>query len=276
MSDAAPQPVVVEDATDPRLAPFADVGRPDALRDRGRFVAESRHVVRALLASRQFALEALWCTEEAWSELASAVVDSGQQPEVTLSPRGLFEEVTGFALHRGCLGIGVRPPERDLAALPEAARFVLALEGIADPDNLGSLFRAARGFGVDAVVLAPGGADPLYRKTLRVSTGAALQVPMVRATAWPDGLATLRARGFTVMAAVTDAGATDVETFGAERPVPERVCVLLGSEAAGLTRAARARADVAITIRTAEGFDSLNVAMAGGILLHRFAAAVRS
>ncbi len=265
-----PAPVRVDDADDPRVALFAQVQRPAALRERGLFVAESRHAVRALLATPRFTVQTIWVTEEGWRDLEAAVLASTSQPEVLVSSKSLFAEVTGFAIHRGCLGLASRPAEVPLGALPRDARLVVALEQLADPDNLGSIFRNAAAFGADAVVLAPGGADPLYRKTVRVSTGAALRVPFYRAGEWPDDLDAIRERGFTVLAAVTEPGAIDVRSFGVSRPVPERVCLLFGNEDDGLSAPARAKADVRVTIPMARDFDSLNVAMASGILLHRF------
>lgn len=264
-----PTPVAVDSVEDPRVATFGDVRSGHRLRERGLFVVESRHAVRALLAASRFRVRTLWVTAEAWSGLAPLVAAAPDAIEVFVSPRELFPDVTGFAVHRGCVALAERGAEPGIEELPSGARYVVALERLADPANLGSAFRNAQAFGADAVVLAPGGADPLYRKCVRVSTGAALRVPTLRSRDWPADLGRLADAGFAVLAAVAAPDATDIAHFGRTRPIPERVCLVLGCEDSGLSAAAISCADECVTVRMARGFDSINVATASAILLHR-------
>jgi len=147
---------------------------------------------------------------------------------------------------------------------------LLVLERVTNPDNIGGAFRNAMAFGAGGVVLAPGCSDPLYRRAIRVSMGGTLVVPFTRAEPCPEALARLRGAGFTVVALTPDGGA-DIGELGTSRPVPERVALLLGSEEEGLSAAARAAADLAVAIRMADRGQSLNVATASGIALHRLA-----
>ena len=180
-----------------------------------------------------------------------------------------IRSVVGFAFHRGCLALGER-------GLPDAMKPLLAshrlvvLERVTNPDNVGAVFRHAAALGADGVLLSPGCGDPLYRKAVRVSMGAALRLPFATSTDWPADIDRLRAHGFTLVALTPD-GDVDVAELGTSRPVPERVALLLGAEGEGVSPAARAAADVAVAIRMAGRGHSLNVATASGIALHRLA-----
>ena len=138
-----------------------------------------------------------------------------------------------------------------------------------DADNVGSVFRSAEAFGVEAVLLSPGCCDPFYRKALRTSSGAALVVPCAAATPWPDTLDALRAAGFVVLAMTPHERATDIGDFVATAAALGRIAVLLGTEGQGLTEGALAHADVRIRIPMSGTLDSLNIATAAGIALHR-------
>jgi tRNA G18 (ribose-2'-O)-methylase SpoU len=139
------------------------------------------------------------------------------------------------------------------------------VEGVTDNENLGSIFRNAAAFGVDGVVLDPTAADPLYRRSVRVSMGHVLRLPFTRVTDWPAALATLRSMGFEVLALTPAVEAEDVGTV--EPPV--RQAVVVGSEGAGLPPATLAAADRRVRIAMAPGVDSINVATAVAIVLHQ-------
>ena len=265
-------PVRIDDPDDPRLGAYLGIRTPAVLAQRGLFVAESRHVVRKLLASRRFPVRSLWATARAIDSLQPEIEAHDGDFEVFTSPRALFSEVAGYSVHHGCLAIASRGEARDAMSLAARTGLLVCSERLANPDNLGGIFRNAQAFGAGAVWLAPGGADPYYRKVLRVSTGASLVVPFATAADWPTDLEKLQAEGFTVLAAVADeADAIEVDRFVRERGRPSRVCLVFGAEDEGLSAASRRIADARITIPTAPGFDSLNVATASGILLHHFA-----
>ena len=143
---------------------------------------------------------------------------------------------------------------------------MLVLEGVNNPDNIGGLFRSAAAFGVDLVVLGPGCSDPLYRKAIRTSMAATLQVPFVAAGEWPAALSLLRAHGFRVMALTPAADAVPLDDCPRDHP---RLALLAGAEGDGLTPAAMAAADQRVRIPIADGTDSLNVTVAVSIALHR-------
>ena len=272
------KPVAIVECGDPRIADYQAVREADLLAQRGLFVAESRIVVERLLASQRFVVRSLLVNESALAALQPALAAHSGAPELFVAPRELISALAGYRVHQGCLALAERGAELAAETLVASARtgLLVALEQLGDPDNVGGTFRNARAFGADGALLAPGGADPLYRKAIRVSTGATLLLPFARCASWPGELEKLRAAGWTVLAAVAEPGAIDVREFGAQRALPERVCLLFGSEGYGLTAAARAAADACITLRMRAGFDSLNVATASGILLHHFSRAERA
>ena len=267
--------VAITEREDPRIAGYQAVREADLLTARGLFVAESRIVVERLLAVRRFPVRSLLVNEAALAALAPALAAYPGEPEIFVAHRDLISSLAGYRVHQGCLALAERGPEIPPEALVANAQrgLLVALERLGDPDNVGGAFRNARAFGADGVLLAPGGADPLYRKAVRVSTGATLQLPFARCASWPGELEKLRAAGWTLLAAVAEPDASDVSDYGVRIPMPERVCLMLGSEGYGLSAGARAAADACVTIRMRAGFDSLNVATASGILLHHFSRA---
>jgi tRNA G18 (ribose-2'-O)-methylase SpoU len=140
-----------------------------------------------------------------------------------------------------------------------------------DHTNVGAIFRAVAGMGADAVLVSPRCADPLYRRSVRVSMGAALQVPWTRMGEWEEAAPRLRAAGFTLAALALDDRAVDLAEFA--RDAPERVAVLFGTEGEGLSDAALAAADTVVTIPMDHGVDSLNVAAAAAVTLWSLRAA---
>lgn len=148
-------------------------------------------------------------------------------------------------------------------------QFVAVLERVVDPDNVGSVFRSAEAFGVDAVLLSPGCCDPFYRKAIRTSSGAVLVVPWAAVTPWPDALDQLRRAGFLIVATTPGEGSVDLGQFVGTPAAGGRVAVLLGTEGHGLSDEALARADVRVRIPMRGALDSLNIATAAGITLHR-------
>jgi tRNA G18 (ribose-2'-O)-methylase SpoU len=153
---------------------------------------------------------------------------------------------------------------------PPGPRLVVAMEHVTNPDNVGGIFRNARAFGADAALLSSRCADPLYRKSIRVSTGGSLVVPFARLDDWPEGLRRLSRAGYTLVALTPDPSAVDIGRLDGARRLG-RVALLLGAEDHGLSAETRARADLQVRIPMAAGADSLNVATAAGIALHRMA-----
>jgi len=200
--------------------------------------------------------------------LAPLLAELPSTVPVYAASQAVMDSIVGFPIHRGVLAAGTRaaPDLKALmASLPEAA-LVLGLVGIANHDNMGGLFRNAAAFGVDAVLLDDGCCDPLYRKAIRVSVGAALTTPFARAGAGADVVERLERAGFRVLALSPRGGAELIDL----RP-GGRTAVLLGAEGPGLPAAVMAHAET-VRIEMAGGFDSLNVATAAGIVLHHLKA----
>ncbi|HET7874666.1 MAG TPA: RNA methyltransferase [Methylomirabilota bacterium] len=267
----------VDDAADPRIASYREARDPELRARQGIFIAEGRTVVARLLEGSRFRARSVLVTPAALEDLRAVLEGTEPGLSVHVAPAAVLRSVMGFNFHRGCLAMGERGPEPSPEPLiaPPGPRLLLVLEGLADPDNVGAVFRNAMAFGVHGVLLSPGCTDPLYRKAIRTSMGSTLQIPWARLGEWPRGLARLRQAGYTVWA-LTPRGAADLADFGTWRPVPERVALLLGAEGKGLSDAARGEADLEVRIPMVPGADSLNVATASGIALHRLRPAAPS
>jgi tRNA G18 (ribose-2'-O)-methylase SpoU len=192
-----------------------------------------------------------------------------QRPDVAVqvcAPQQL-EAITGFDFHRGCLALAWRPLDpTPLDRVIHATR-LLALEGIGNPDNVGGLFRTAFALGVESVLLDRATADPLYRKAIRTSMGATLQIPFARLDALGGDLATLRSHGFRVVALTPHPDAVPLQDVKAAED--DRLVILVGSEGFGLTSDTVAHADLRVRIPIDPRADSLNVVVAAGIALNR-------
>ena len=244
---------------DPRVSSFARVGDPAWLRDHDLFVTEGRLVVRRLLALERYVIESILVTHAALESLQDVLPDA---VPVYVVDQGLLDSVTGFNFHRGCLALA----RRSVVSSITGNRLV-ALEGIGNPDNVGGIFRNAAAFGVNGVLLDPTSGDPLYRKAIRTSMGAALVVPFERLERWPQDLERLKANGFSILALTPRRDARLLEDI-AQQP-PARWVLLAGGEGAGLSEAALRVADTTARIPMTEGVDSLNVTVAVGIALSR-------
>jgi tRNA G18 (ribose-2'-O)-methylase SpoU len=265
----------VDDPADPRLADFRDLRDPALRRDRGLFVAEGALVVRRLLAAGRYAVRAALCSPGALRGLAAARGNGDPDLRVYVAPEPLLARVAGYPFHRGCLAVAERGADADTAALtaPPGPRLLVALDDVADPDNVGAVFRNAAAFGADALLLSLGCGDPLYRKAIRTSAGATLALPFARAVDWPTALDALRLARYRVIALTPGAEAEDVDALAAGWPAPNRLALLVGSEGRGLGAESLRAADRRVRIPMAAGVDSLNVATATGIALHALARA---
>jgi tRNA G18 (ribose-2'-O)-methylase SpoU len=253
---------------DPRVADYCGVADPGFLSARGLFVAEGRLVVQRLVEDRRFRVRSILLSEPAFASLEPSLANLDSSVPVYVSSPDSMSDVVGFNVHRGCLALAERPAMPSLNSLLEQARVAVFAEGIADPSNLGAIFRNALAFGADALVLSPSSCDPLYRKAIRTSMAAALRVPFTRAERWPDALEACRSNGFTIAALTPHSSALELEAF-VSNGRPNRLGLLLGSEGDGLTSAALQLADMQVRIPVAEAADSLNVAVAAGIALYR-------
>jgi tRNA G18 (ribose-2'-O)-methylase SpoU len=251
------------------LADYVGVREPARLRDRGLLIVEGRLVVRRLFDSGRITVRSLLLNDAALTAFGDVLERIGTGLDVYVASPDVITAATGFNMHRGCLALAERPAEVSLESVLSTATFVTILERVVDPDNVGSVFRSAEAFGIDAVLLSPGCADPFYRKAIRTSSGAALVVPSAEATPWPEALDQLRARGFVSVATTPDESAVNIGAFVASAAARGRVAVLFGTEGQGVTAEAMARADIRLRIPMSGALDSLNIATAAGIVLHR-------
>lgn len=261
--------VRIDDPDDPRLAPYRAVRERDLVGRDGRFVAEGRVVLEKAVAALPEALESVLVAEHRLDSLAGLLSGLPETTPVFAAAQGAMDAVVGFPIHRGILAIG-RSPERDarnvLAGLPSRA-VVVGLVGIANHDNMGGIFRNAAAFGAGAVLLDDTCCDPLYRKAIRVSVGAALTTPFARAGDASAMLALLDGAGFETIA-LSPAGEAELRDL-ARAP---RAAVVFGAEGPGLPPGVLARIRT-VRIAMAGGFDSLNVATTSGIVLHTLVSA---
>ena len=262
-------PVVhISGPDDPRVVDYRDVGAHDRLRARGLFVAEGRLVVERLIDDR-FSIHSLLLNRAAWLAMAPRLTALASDVTVFVCDTQDFEELTGYDFHRGCLALAARPALRPMDAAIADARVLVLLEDVANAENVGSIFRNAAAFGADAVVLSHGCADPLYRKAIRTSMAATLQVPFAVAPSggWPSALMRLRQCGVQIVALTLGEPAIDLADFARGKRA-DRIALLVGAEGAGLSPESEALADVRVTIPIRSAVDSLNVSVATGIALH--------
>ena len=261
----------IEDPDDPRLSDYREVRERDLVGRQGRFIAEGQVVLEKLIRGGRHPVRSVLVADKRVARLKSLLAGLDEAVCVYAASQAVMDAVVGFPIHRGILAAGSRR-EADLdallAGLPREA-LVLGLAGIANHDNLGGLFRNAAAFGVDAILLDDGCCDPLYRKAIRVSVGAALTLPFVRAGGAEEMAARLEAEGFAVLA-LSPRGETDL----ADLKPAARTAILFGAEGPGLPASVLARTR-AVSIEMSGGFDSLNVATTSGIVLHQVAAARR-
>jgi tRNA G18 (ribose-2'-O)-methylase SpoU len=264
------EPIPITDPADPRLGDYAALTdarlRKRYEHERGVLIAEGPNPVRELVDS-PYPLRSVLVAEERVRFLAS--LPRAREVPVYVLPRHVLYEVVRFRLHQGVLACGGRLPPAEPAQVVRSAHRVTVLEGLNDHENLGSLFRTIRGLGGDGVLLGPGCADPLYRRSVRVSMGHVLHVPFARVPTIASGLASLHAAGFTTIGLTPDPTAVDLRDV--EVADDERVALLLGAEGPGLSDAALDGVQRRVRIRMHAGVDSVNVAVAGAIALHALA-----
>lgn len=260
-------PIEVTSLDDPALRDY--VGLTDvALRtraepERGLFIAESEKVIRRALAAgyrpRSYLMGERWLTD--LGDLV-AEAEAGGVP-VYWGPAQTLEQLTGFHLHRGALAAMQRRPLPGLSEVLATARRVFILEDIVDHTNVGAIFRSAAALGVDAVLVTPRCADPLYRRAIRVSMGTVFQVPWTRIDPWPGGLAVLRDFGFVTAAMALGDESLSLDELAAH--APQRLALVLGTEGDGLHPRTLTHVDQVVRIPMAGGVDSLNVAAAAAV-----------
>ena len=231
--------------------------------ERGLFMAESYNVIeRALEAGAQ---PRSFMMSEKWLEKFSPLFSRFPDVPVFVGTEGELEASTGFHVHRGALASMQRPVERSVESVLEGARTVAVLENIVDHTNVGAMFRSAAALGVDAVLVTPSAADPLYRRAIRVSMGTVFQVPWARLESWPHGgVEILRAHGFDTLALALTENSRSLHDV--DLSASRKVAFVLGTEGHGLTASTLRAVDESVIIPMSGGVDSLNVAAASAVV----------
>ncbi|GGO14723.1 TrmH family RNA methyltransferase [Micromonospora parathelypteridis] len=225
----------------------------------GLFIAEGelvlRRALRAGYPARSYLVDA-----KRIDQLAD--LDTGDAP-VYAATQDVLQRATGFHVHRGVLASFHRRSLPTAAEVLAAARRVVILEDVNNHTNLGAVFRGAAALGIDGVLLSPTCADPLYRRSVRVSMGEVFAVPYAKFSRWPDGLEQVREAGFTVLALTPAADALPIQRLSPAQRA--RAALLFGAEGPGLTGAAQSASDVRVRLPMRRGVDSLNVAAAAAV-----------
>ncbi|MEO1534836.1 MAG: RNA methyltransferase [Planctomycetota bacterium] len=264
--------IAIADPADARLAPYRQLrenrlARPTPDAPHGTFIAEGEKVVRRFAeGASRFGLHSVLLAAVRLERDRSWLERLPEGTPIYLAERPVMDAIVGFPIHRGVLAAGLRVPDPPIADLLAQSETVLVLEGLANHDNVGGIFRAAAALaGKPLILLDPTSCDPLYRKAIRVSMGHALAVPFARIDDLPAGLGVLADGGFETFALGLH---PDAERLDEWRPRSHRVAWLLGAEGPGLTDAAIAAAQRVVRIDMEPGVDSLNVVTAAAIALH--------
>ncbi|MEV7023574.1 RNA methyltransferase [Kitasatospora sp. NPDC093558] len=261
------EPSTITDPADPRLGDYTGLTDVELRRRRepaeGLFIAEGEKVIRRALAAG-YRMRSMLLTPK-WLDVMADVIAEADAPVHVVEP-ALAEAVTGYHVHRGALASMERKPLPDATAVLAGARRVAVLEGLVDHTNLGAIFRSAAALGMDAVLLSPDCADPLYRRAVKVSMGAVFAVPYARLDPWPAALTTVRDAGFTLLALTPAETAVDLPSL-APQHLP-KTALMLGAEGDGLTPQAIRAADHPVRIPMAHGIDSLNVGAAAAVAFY--------
>nr|WP_221244115.1 RNA methyltransferase [Cryobacterium roopkundense] len=230
----------------------------------GLYIAESPKVIGRAIAAGHRPRSLL--VQEQWLPDAERLLEAWPDVPVYVGAAKVLEKLTGYNLHRGALAAMHRPALASVADIITNARRIVILEDIVDHTNVGAIFRSVAGLGADAVLITPRCADPLYRRSVRVSMGTVLQVPWTRLPEWHEAAPLLHAAGFHLAALALSDEAVSLDRFAVDPP--ERVALVLGAEGDGLSTHALAAADTVVTIPMLHGVDSLNVASASAVALY--------
>ncbi|MCG6114467.1 MAG: RNA methyltransferase [Mesorhizobium sp.] len=259
-------PIRIESADDPRIAAYRSIRERDLAGRHNSFVAEGKVVLNVLFSSSRFVADSMLVLENRLAGLSELLAQAPDGMPVYVAAQEVMDAIAGFHIHRGILAIGRRGIEPTvaelLASLPQQALVVVPI-GISNHDNIGAIFRNAAAFEADAVLMDETCCDPLYRKAVRVSVGAALKIPFATGAGAEKLVDEIKAAGFELLAL---AGGGEDE-IGDIQP-GGRKALLLGTEGEGLP-ADVMRAARPVRIPMSSEMDSLNVAAASAIALHR-------
>jgi tRNA G18 (ribose-2'-O)-methylase SpoU len=257
---------IIHDIDDPRLSPFRALKDRDLARQQGLFIAEGEHIVRRLFAS-SLRVHSLFLADRRADEMAPLAPPG---VPVYVASSDIMRQVIGYKFHSGVIAAGYRPALKtidDVIPTDRARLTIVICPEIANAENLGSLIRIAAGFGADAMVLGERSADPFWRQCVRVSMGTVFRLPIATCDNLSHDLERLKKKwGVRTVGTVLSDQAQPLATY---RRHP-RTAILFGNEAQGLDSSTIAACDDLITVPMHHGTDSLNVAIAAGIVMYEF------
>ena len=262
--------IQVRDPEDLRIADYMQIREAELVKRRGVFLAEGPEVVRTLILRSRFEARSVLLVERRVEAMQDALGALPEQTPVYVVSQAVMDRIVGFNFHRGVIAAGQLPARQSAQAMLEQARgpqLWVVLEALANHDNVGGILRSAAAFGASGVLLDSRCADPLYRRSIRVSIGAALRVPFGWYESGPALAQTMRHLGIMsyAMTPSGDEAALLALTRGAERP--QKVALFLGTEGTGLLQETIAACDQALRIPMQLGMDSINVTTSAGIAL---------
>lgn len=266
---------LIETADDPRLSAYRDLTdvalRKKSEPENGVYIAESAKIIERAVACRHTPVSILMA--ENWLAKMRLLLPSISDNDfgdidVFIGSHDVLEELTGFHVHRGALAEMVRPPMPSIESVLDTAKRVVVLENIVDHTNVGAIFRAAAGLGIDAILVTPECADPLYRRSIRVSMGSVFTLPWTRIPAWPSSINDLKEQGFHTVAIspqnIGGQASQDLRRFAEFSH--DRIALILGTEGEGLTAASLDNCDQSVHIPMSNDVSSLNVASAAAVV----------
>jgi tRNA G18 (ribose-2'-O)-methylase SpoU len=263
------EPLTLTDFEDPRIEIYRNLKDRTLAGSMGRFIVEGRGNLLVLLSRSAYQPESILLSPRTYASIEAELTTLAPVCPVYVADRSVFDRLVGFPIHRGCLAACVREDVQDPLELArralseEPAPRLVVLEGLANLDNVGLIFRNAMALGARAILLCSKTCDPLYRKAIRTSMGGSLCVPFARAKDFPEMLFGLQTLGYSVLAFHPSPDSIPIDSLRAGRIGP--TALLFGTEGSGLSESARAAASQLVRIEMEPGIDSLNVGVAAGI-----------
>ncbi|MCL5268685.1 MAG: RNA methyltransferase [Bacteroidetes bacterium] len=257
----------IDSLTLPGLEPYRTMRRPVEHREKGIFVAEGEKVVRRLVRSK-LNIVSILMTED-WLAKYSRILENREIEEAVLvADKSLLEEIVGYGLHQGIMAIGRVPVPPDIFGMykaPGGPHLFVALDGIANSENMGGIIRNCAAFGVDALIIGETSCDPYLRRSVRNSMGTIFQLPVAKSDNLVETIQRLRTElGFKIFAAHPQPGSV----AASECDLTGSTCFIFGSEGEGISPRVLGACESRLRIPMKNDVDSINVATSVGVVLY--------
>lgn len=251
----------------PGLAPYLTMRRPNEHREKGIFVAESEKVVRRLVQS-DLKIISMLLTKEWFERYSPMLEDRSIEEGVFVAEKKFLEEIVGYRLHQGIMAIGRVPRQTDFFNLRKRIgrpHLFVALDGIANSENMGVIVRNCAAFGVDAMIVGETSCDPYLRRSVRNSMGTVFRLDVLQTENLLDTLKTIRQEfGMRLIAAHPQEGSAPIN----EVDLTSDVCIIFGSEGEGISPRVLEKCDARLTVPMRGYVDSINVGSSVGVVLY--------